>query len=67
MNLCVRPCPLPAAPRREAADGAYSAASFVLTYTTLEVPCEILSALVFTAFAQAIAGAAGAEVRLASD
>lgn len=41
---------------REAADGAYSAASFVLTYTTIELPCEVLSALIYTAFAQAIAG-----------
>lgn len=42
---------------REAADGAYSAASFLLTYTALEIPCELLSSLLFTVFAQAIAGA----------
>lgn len=41
---------------REAADGGYSAAAFVLTYTTLEVPCEVFGTLIYTAFAQAIAG-----------
>jgi ABC-type multidrug transport system permease subunit len=40
----------------EAAEGAYGTAAFVLTYTALEVPCEIASALVFGALVGPIAG-----------
>lgn len=36
---------------REEADNCYSAETFILQYTTLEVPFEIISSLVFGAFA----------------
>jgi ABC-type multidrug transport system ATPase subunit len=41
---------------RECADGTYGTAAFVLTYSLLEVPCEILAALVFAALVGPIAG-----------
>lgn len=41
---------------REAADGAYSTCSFLLSYTCLEVPCEIASALVCAVFLSPITG-----------
>jgi hypothetical protein len=40
----------------EAAEGAYSTAAFVVTYSALEVPCEIASALVFSVLVGPIAG-----------
>ncbi len=41
---------------RECADGTYSTPSFILTYTALEVPCELAAALVFSAMVGPIAG-----------
>ena len=41
---------------RECADGTYGTVAFVLTYTLLEVPCEVVASLVFAALLGPIAG-----------
>ena len=41
---------------RECADGTYSTAAFMLSYTALEVPCELVSAFVFAVLMCPIAG-----------
>jgi hypothetical protein len=41
---------------RECADGTYGTGAFILTYTALEVPCELASALVFAVLVGPIAG-----------
>ena len=41
---------------RECADGTYSTTVFILSYTALEVPCELISALVFAVLMCPIAG-----------